>query len=181
MRQRIFTSVIVCTIATIALAKADPIATSAGTVTGVLLPDGAVRAYKGIPFAKPPIGDLRWRAPQPASPWSGTLVADKFGAICAQPDPLGGNSIFTRLFFIPIEPRSEDCLYLNVWTTASPGDKRPVMVWIPGGGFRGGRDLRRRGAREEKRRARVLQLPPLEVRFSGASGTVQGIRTPGLR
>ena len=138
MRQRIFTSVIVCTIATIALAKADPIATSAGTVTGVLLPDGAVRAYKGIPFAKPPIGDLRWRAPQPASPWSGTLVADKFGAICAQPDPLGGNSIFTRLFFIPIEPRSEDCLYLNVWTTASPGDKRPVMVWIPGGGFRGG-------------------------------------------
>ena len=62
MRQRIFTSVIVCTIATIALAKADPIATSAGTVTGVLLPDGAVRAFKGIPFAKPPIGDLRWRA-----------------------------------------------------------------------------------------------------------------------
>ena len=57
MRQRIFTSVIVCTIATIALAKADPIATSAGAVTGVLLPDGAVRAYKGIPFAKPPIGD----------------------------------------------------------------------------------------------------------------------------
>src|SRR6478736_6497077 len=128
MRQRIFTSVIVCTIATIALAKADPIATSAGTVTGVLLPDGAVGAYKGIPFAKPPIGDLRWRAPQPASPWSGTLVADKFGAICAQPDPLGGNSIFTRLFFIPIEPRSEDCLYLNVWTTASPGDKRPART-----------------------------------------------------
>ena len=64
MRQRIFTSVIVCTIATIALAKADPIATSAGTVTGVLLPDGAVRAFKGIPFAKPPIGDLRWRNPR---------------------------------------------------------------------------------------------------------------------
>ena len=59
MRQRIFTSVIVCTIATIALAKADPIATSAGTVTGVLLPDGAVRAYKGIPFAKPLLADRR--------------------------------------------------------------------------------------------------------------------------
>jgi para-nitrobenzyl esterase len=121
----------------IAPAKADPTATSAGQVAGVQLPDG-VRAYKSIPFAKPPIGDLRWRAPQPVAPWSGTLVADKFGPICAQPDPLGGNSIFTRLFFTPIEPRSEDCLYLNVWTAASAGDKRPVMVWIPGGGFRGG-------------------------------------------
>ena len=52
--------------------------------------------------------------------------------------PLKGNSIFTRLFFTPFENRSEDCLYLNVWTSASAGDKRPVMVWIPGGGFRGG-------------------------------------------
>jgi para-nitrobenzyl esterase len=124
--------------AAIATAKADPIATSAGPVAGVLLPDGAVRAYKGIPFAKPPVGDLRWRAPEPAAPWRETLAADRFGPICAQPDPLGGNSIFTQLFFTPIEPRSEDCLYLNVWTAASAGDKRPVMVWIPGGGFRGG-------------------------------------------
>jgi carboxylesterase type B len=111
---------------------------------------------------------LRWRTPQPASPWSGTLVADKFGAICAQPDPLGGNSIFTRLFFIPIEPRSEDCLYLNVWTAASPGDKRPVMVWIPGGGFRGGSAagaIYDGAALAKRRRARVFQLPPLEVRF----------------
>jgi hypothetical protein len=102
MRPRIFTWVTACTIAAISPAKADPIATSAGQVSGVLLPDGVVRAYKGIPFAKPPVGDLRWRAPQPAAPWSGTRVADKFGAICAQPDPLAGNSIFTRLFL----PRS---------------------------------------------------------------------------
>ena len=138
MRQSIFIALVACTIVAIVAAKADPIATSAGQITGVLLSDGAVRAYKGIPFAKPPVGDLRWRAPQPATSWNGTLVADKFGALCAQPDPLGGNSIFTQLFFTPIEPRSEDCLYLNVWTNASPGDKRPVMVWIPGGGFRGG-------------------------------------------
>src|SRR5262245_12369237 len=108
MRQRIFTAVMACTIAAIAPAKADPMATTAGQVSGVSLPDDVVRAYKGIPFAKPPVGDLRWRAPQPAAPWSGTRVADKFGAICAQPDPLAGNSIFTRLFFTPIEPRSED-------------------------------------------------------------------------
>jgi para-nitrobenzyl esterase len=124
--------------AAITAAKADPIKISGGLVAGVMTPDGAVRAYKGIPYAKPPVGELRWRAPEPASTWSGTLAADKHGSICMQPDPLGGNSIFTKLFFTPIEPRSEDCLYLNVWTSASAGDKRPVMVWIPGGGFRGG-------------------------------------------
>ena len=139
MRQCIVACVMVCTMAAaIAPAKADPINTSGGLVSGVTLPDGAVRAYKGIPYAKPPVGNLRWRPPEPASPWSGTLAADKFGAICMQPDPLGGNSFFTQLFFNPMKPISEDCLTLNVWTAASPGDKRPVMVWIPGGGFRGG-------------------------------------------
>jgi para-nitrobenzyl esterase len=138
MRTRIFACVTVCTMAAIAPTKADPITTSGGLVSGVLLPEGAVRAYKGIPFAKAPVGDLRWRAPQPASPWTETLVADKHRAVCMQPLPLGGNSIFTRLFFTPFEPRSEDCLDLNVWTSAPPADKRPVMVWIPSGGFRGG-------------------------------------------
>jgi hypothetical protein len=80
-----------------------------------------VQIYKGIPYAKPPVGDLRWRAPQPVAPWSGTRVADHFSPICVQPDPLGGHSFFTRLFFNPIEPRSEDCLYLNIWTTAAGG------------------------------------------------------------
>jgi len=117
-------------------ARADPIQISGGLISGTVV--GGVQAYKGIPYAKPPVGDLRWRPPQPVVPWSGTLIADEFSPICVQPDPLGGHSIFTRLFFTPIEPRSEDCLYLNVWTTAQAGDKRPVMVWIPGGGFVGG-------------------------------------------
>ena len=117
-------------------AQADPIQVSGGLVSGVAA--GGVQTYKGIPYAKPPVGDLRWRAPQSVAPWNGILVADHFSPICVQPDPLGGHSFFTRLFFNPIEPRSEDCLYLNVWTTATAGDKRPVMVWIPGGGFVGG-------------------------------------------
>jgi para-nitrobenzyl esterase len=119
-----------------ASARADPIQISGGLISGTVA-DG-VQAYKGIPYARPPVGDLRWRPPQPVVPWGGTLIADEFSPICVQPDPLGGHSIFTRLFFTPIEPRSEDCLYLNVWTTAQAGDKRPVMVWIPGGGFVGG-------------------------------------------
>ena len=83
-------------LAAVAPAKADPIKTSGGLVSVVAVSDGAVRAYKGIPFAKPPVGDLRWRAPQPGEPWTGTLVADKFGPSCMQPDPTAGHSIFAR-------------------------------------------------------------------------------------
>jgi para-nitrobenzyl esterase len=107
-----------------------------------------VRAFRGIPYAAPPLGENRWRAPQPAARWDGVRNADAFGAPCAAGAPFGGRGgargaapgQAPAAAAPPREPaRSEDCLYANVWTSAaSANDKRPVMVWIYGGGFTGG-------------------------------------------
>jgi para-nitrobenzyl esterase len=87
-----------------------------------------VAVYKSIPFAAPPVGDLRWRAPQSPHAWSGVRQADKFGPICMQT----GVSVPGATS----EPVSEDCLTLSVWTPVkSPNQTFPVMMWIPGGGF----------------------------------------------
>jgi para-nitrobenzyl esterase len=88
--------------------------------------EDGLTVYRGIPFAAPPVGDLRWRPPKPAAKWEGVRQADKFG-----PDPIQA--------WGPPEGKSEDCLYLNVWTPAkSASDRIPVFVWIYGGGFNGG-------------------------------------------
>ena len=116
-----------------------------------------VRVFKGIPFAAPPLGDNRWKAPQPAAKWDGVRKADAFGAPCAAGAPSGRTwrrpwprrpapprrnpgQVAPAIVLPPREPaRAEDCLYANVWTSAtSANDKRPVMVWIYGGGFTGG-------------------------------------------
>jgi para-nitrobenzyl esterase len=108
-----------------------PARTQAGLVQGVTKDD--ITVYKGIPFAAPPVGDLRWRAPEPPVAWTGVRTADKFAPACMQVPyvnaDLGMEAVTTN----------EDCLYLNVWTPAKSAKERlPVMVWIYGGAFNAG-------------------------------------------
>jgi para-nitrobenzyl esterase len=116
-------------------AISDPVSTASGKLSGVTLPSG-VRAFKGIPFGAPPIGDRRWREPQPVAKWDGVRKADQFGNACVQPSAPKRvpNNVAVDL---PDSPKmSEDCLYLNVWTSANrPRDRQPVMVWIYGGAY----------------------------------------------
>src|SRR5438094_116014 len=129
----------------------EPVRTDNGLVSGVVSAYPDVRVFEGIPFAAPPVGDLRWRAPKPASPWTGVRSGDRFSANCMQRSAGGGA-------FPPYggdrsaEKMSEDCLYLNVYTAAAGGDKRPVMVWVHGGALTSGagaiyrgEDLARKG------------------------------------
>ena len=91
-----------------------------------------------MPFAAPPVGNLRWKASQPVTPWTGVKECNAFGPSPMQPKP-AAFSMWSEEFLIPKEPISEDCLYLNVWTGAKfAKEKRPVMVWIYGGGFGSG-------------------------------------------
>jgi para-nitrobenzyl esterase len=113
-----------------------PVRTRTGLVTGTLGQRPGIRAYLGIPFAAPPVGALRWRAPQPATPWKETRAADHFSAACMQ----GPNTPFGpwKAEFLLLGPVSEDCLYLNVWTGARADARRPVLVYVHGGGFSSG-------------------------------------------
>ncbi len=119
-------------------AISEPLKLEAGLLGGSTASSAGVRAFKGIPFAAPPIGALRWAAPQPVAKWDGVRDASKFGNVCIQPaGPTSGPQARLNIAVLPDSPPlAEDCLYLNVWTgAAAASERRPVMVWFFGGAF----------------------------------------------
>ena len=123
--------------------------TALGPVEGLAAPEPEITVFRGIPFAAPPVGDRRWRAPRPVEPWPGTLAAYDFAPACPQPTPGGSNEFYDREWGTdPAIELNEDCLYLNIWTPALRGNRRdtrvvadhplPVMVWIHGGAYQTG-------------------------------------------
>jgi len=177
--------------AKLATTGADPIvSTSAGLVRGTVVSD--TYAFRGVPYAAAPTGNLRWRPPAPTAAWMGVRDATQYGANCAQPDapPFSAQSL------------AEDCLFLNVQTPSlSAGTRLPVFVWIHGGGWTGGagRDYdgtllskegvvvvaenqdgaKRRSVYLQQRRTQVLPLPFVAHLQGAHVRRVQDLPTPG--
>ena len=137
-----FRTQVMCALATAGLvfgvagfANADPLKVkiAQGKIVGKTIHDGKVRAFMGLPYAGAPVGEFRWKEPQPAPKWKGQRDATKYGAHCAQ------GRVFDDMIFQDAGP-SEDCLFLNVYTPADAKKKSklPVMFWIHGGGYSGG-------------------------------------------
>ena len=140
MRIESFFAAVLTAVALVCCSPANPVLEiEGGKVQGVESSVKGVYIYKGIPFAAPPVGDLRWKEPQPVVPWEGVKVADTFGPGAMQVKHDSSNP-WTSEFYWEDPEFSEDCLYLNVWTPA-PGkaDKKlPVAMWIHGGAYTGG-------------------------------------------
>jgi para-nitrobenzyl esterase len=154
-------AIVAAVVANVSAALPDQVRVDTGLVSGAAGISAGVRAFKGIPYAAPPVGANRWRAPQPAANWDGVRAGDAFANRCiagggfggggrqgaqgarggraGAPAPAPAPAPAAAPAPAPQPPLSEDCLYLNVWTSAtSASDRRPVMVWIYGGGFTGG-------------------------------------------
>jgi para-nitrobenzyl esterase len=122
MMHRLTLLALVAGASIVSAAIPEPVKIDTGLITGTTTTSDDVRVFKGIPLAAPPVGDLRWKAPQPPAKWEGVRKADQFGPTC-----------------LPNRGGSEDCLYINVWTGAkAASERRPVILWTYGGGFTGG-------------------------------------------
>jgi para-nitrobenzyl esterase len=133
--------------------RGPTVAIGDGALSGAVDSSG-VLVFRGIPYAAPPVGDLRWRPPTPVAHWSGTRPANRLGRNCVQDRIYSDIDPFTAGI-------SEDCLYLNVWTTdLDPAARKPVMVWIYGGGYNAGfgDEARHYGAHLAKKGAVVVTL-----------------------
>ena len=130
MQSILHTAATVAAFVFAASSLAEPVELDTGLVQGEVVEDTTVQVFRGIPYAAPPVGDLRWRPPTAVAPWEGVRSATEFGNVCHQGPALAamtGEQLPTR---------NEDCLYLNVWTAAVGTETRqPVMVWIHGGGL----------------------------------------------
>ncbi len=166
-----------------------------GLLAGTAAPTPNVRMFKGIPYAAPPLGENRWKAPQPAAKWEGVRKADAFGNRClagggggggrgrgGAPGAQGrGNAPPAPAAAAPPAapaqpPTSEDCLYVNVWTSANAAtDRRPVMVWIYGGGFTGGA-----GSEQRYDGERLAAKGPVVVTFNYRLGVFGFLAHPEL-
>lgn len=128
--------------------RSETVSTKYGDVRGVVLQSGNVELYAGIPYAKPPVGDLRWREPQDPEPWNGILEADHFGPMCMQPTNvpiynslrqiIGYHDYRISLSDNYTPPVSEDGLYLNIWKPAGKVENLPVLVYVHGGSLQTG-------------------------------------------
>jgi len=137
-----------------AQAAKDVVKTDSGVLEGTLNSDHSVRIFKGVPFAAPPVGDLRWKAPQPAAHWDGVRPADKFGPACLQ------TNVFGDIYFRDNQP-SEDCLNLNIWIPAKPaGGPLPVFVWFYGGGYVAGANSEPRYDGENLAKRGIIVVEP---------------------
>jgi para-nitrobenzyl esterase len=138
-------------------ADSNEVTVASGKLQGTLNTDHSVRMFKGIPFAAPPTGDLRWKAPQPAKKWTSVRSADKFGPACLQTDVFGDILQFMR----DAQP-SEDCLNLTIWlpASASAKSKLPVFLWYYGGGFVAGGNSEKRYDGEALAKKGVVVVEP---------------------